>query len=384
MPIESLPPEHVRVSLHHGPLRQASAALAGTQVSRAVDFLRDLSLDDEDSPATRVSAGLDLGRELGLGLGLGLESTTIADRWETLATVAAADLGIARALEPHLDARGIIDEARAANERVPDAAAASSAAWGVFAAEGGTDPLTAIPAGEDQSGLDWVLSGVKPWCSLAGQLDRALVTARTSDGSRLLFAVDLRHPGVTVIDGAWHARGLAEIPSGPVRFDRVPASTLGAPGWYLERPGFAAGGIGVAACWFGGAVGLARTLFASLAASASPSPFAVMHLGAIDQALGDARRALAEAASLVQAGTLTSAAGAILARQVRGTVVRACETTIERTGHALGPAPLALDAAHAKRVADLQLYIRQYHAERDEAGLGEALLADAVEGRMPW
>lgn len=360
-----------RVSLTADSLPPASESHAGPGVSRALGFLRETSAE---TPAERVAAALELGRLLGS------EPAALTDRWETLATVAAADLAMARALEPHLDARGIFDEARAAGERVPDTAATSSSTWGVFAAEGGAGPLVASPAVDGS----WELSGEKPWCSLAGVLDRALITARISDGNRLLFAVDLHHPGVTIVDGAWHARGLSEIPSGPVRFDSVPAAEVGAPGWYLERPGFAAGGIGVAGCWFGGAVAIARTLFAALASASTPSPFALMHLGAIDQALGDARRALGEAAGLVSGGALTSDQGAILARRVRGTVVRACETVIERAGHALGPAPLALDADHAKRVADLQLYIRQYHAEKDEAGLGESLLASAAEGRMPW
>ena len=39
-------------------------------------------------------------------------------------------------------------------------------------------------------------------------------------------------------------------------------------------------------------------------------------------------------------------------------------------GHALGPAPLAFDADHAARVADLEIYLRQHHAERDVAALG--------------
>jgi len=59
-----------------------------------------------------------------------------------------------------------------------------------------------------------------------------------------------------------------------------------------------------------------------------------------------------------------------------------------RAGRALGPAPLALDAAHAKRVADLSLYVRQYHSERDQESLGHALLeaADPREmgGGAPW
>jgi hypothetical protein len=47
----------------------------------------------------------------------------------------------------------------------------------------------------------------------------------------------------------------------------------------------------------------------------------------------------------------------------------------------MGPAPLAMDANHAKRVADLQLYIRQHHGEKDDASLGTAL---AAVGTPPW
>ena len=44
-------------------------------------------------------------------------------------------------------------------------------------------------------------------------------------------------------------------------------------------------------------------------------------------------------------------------------------------GHALGPAPLAFDEEHARRVADLTLYIRQHHGDRDLAALGHAVSA---------
>ena len=293
-------------------------------------------------------------------LGRSAPSST-RDLWETLATLASHDLGVARAVEPHLDAVAILTRA---GRPVPEGR------WGVFAAEGGDDPLTAVEA----SGT-WSLSGTKPWCSLADRLDAALVTATTTDGSRMLFAVDLGQPGVSPLDGTWVARGLTEIPSGPVRFDTAAADPVGEPGWYLSRPGFAWGGIGVAACWFGGAVGIARTVHA--AARERANPFLLEHLGAIDELLGCSRRALAEAADLIDTADPDPR---LLAKRVRATVARACEETLARAGHALGPAPLALDAAHAKRVADLQLYVRQHHAERDVASLGEALAA----GNAPW
>jgi hypothetical protein len=271
-------------------------------------------------------------------------------------------------IEPHLDALAILDQAL-----IRDAAADPARTWGVFAAEGGADPLQAM-----QTAQGWALTGTKPWCSLAGRLSHALVSAHLADGRRGLFAVDLGSPGVTPAPGDWVARGLAEIPSTPLRFDDVAVDPVGDPGWYLSRAGFAWGGIGVAACWFGGAVGVARTVFA---AARDDQPFALMHLGAIDELLETGRRALAEAALHVDGGDAVGAAGSLLAKRVRATIARAAEEILDRAGHALGPAPLALDEQYAKRVADLQLYLRQHHAERDQAGLGRAILAT---GNAPW
>ncbi len=67
--------------------------------------------------------------------------------------------------------------------------------------------------------------------------------------------------------------------------------------------------------------------------------------------------------------------GGILAARVRASIADLVEETIRRAGHALGPAPLSFDAEHARRIADLQLYVRQHHAERDQASLGRAALA---------
>ena len=305
-----------------------------------------------------VADGLELAERMAADLG----RASTRDLWEALATVAATDLGAARAAEPHLDAAGILDEA---GLPLP------SGRYGVFAAEGGGDPLVA-----EEADAGWTLTGTKPWCSLAGSLDRALVTARSPDGARRLFDVGLRSGGVTVDPSAWVARGLTEIPSGPVRFDHVIAVPVGGPGWYLERPGFARGGIGVSACWFGGAVAIGRTVHA--AAAAKTTPILSAHLGAIDVALQDARRALDEAATLID--DRAEIDPSLLAKRVRTSVVDACEEVLLRAGHALGPAPLALDAAHAKRVADLQLYIRQHHAEVDLASLGDDLAAQST----PW
>lgn len=280
--------------------------------------------------------------------------------WKTLAEIAAHDLQLARAIEPHLDAVSIL---RQAGEAAP------VDRYGVYAAEG---PASTLVARRSSDG--WVLTGSKPWCSLAQTLDRALVTAADTGGNRL-FDVDLRHPGVTVTPNTWHAVGLTDIPSGPVDFDAVPARALGAPGWYTERPQFAWGGAGVAACWYGGAVALAEDLRGLLHEN-SPET-ALAHLGAVDEILGAARLALAECAMLADAG----APGRLPAKRARGIVARAADEVIWRSARALGPAPLALDEAHARRVADLDIYVRQHAVDRERASLGAAAIGAES---APW
>jgi alkylation response protein AidB-like acyl-CoA dehydrogenase len=354
------------------PIAPAQVSFTPTQVASTPAGL--LGARDAGQYPRDVAAALELGVLLGAQGALpGVGRTR--ELWETLASIASHDLGAARAIEPHLDALAILDQAPVGE--LPPVAHTVGCTWGVFAAEGSPEPLRAETG---EPGSPWVISGIKPWCSLADRLDAVLVTVTLDDGARALCAVDLHQDGISTDNSAWQARGLTEIPSGPVRFTDVLGYPVGEPGWYLTRPGFSWGGIGVAACWFGGAVGLARTLFAALQRR-EPDPIALMHLGAIDEQLQSARRALAEAADLVDSGDAEGPEGRLLAKRVRATVARACDDIAQRVGHCLGPAPLAQNADHAKRVADLQLYVRQHHAERDEASLGESLMRAEV---APW
>jgi alkylation response protein AidB-like acyl-CoA dehydrogenase len=176
----------------------------------------------EAAPLLSVSDGLRAAQALADLNAFPGEGRT-PDLWSTLATVAAVDLGLARAMEPHLDAAAILHQAA---EQGLLTVTHSGRTWGVFAAEGSGEPLRATRTTDT-----WTLTGTKPWCSLAATLDRALVSATLHDGERALFAVDLRAPGVEVLSGDWHARGLAEIPSGPVRFIGAEALPVGHAGW---------------------------------------------------------------------------------------------------------------------------------------------------------
>ena len=290
--------------------------------------------------------------------------------WEILASTASRSVSAARMLEPHLDALSILRQAGIDLAQHGDAAdldcvsVDADSSWGVFAAESADVRLDAVAAAGG-----WVLRGTKPWCSLAANLSHALVTAFVGESDRRLFAVDLRAAGVRPRHGEWSPRGLPHVVSSPVDFDEVPAVPVGETGWYLARPGFAWGGMSVAACWWGAAQGISDALLAP-ARSERADQLALVHLGRVDAALWAARATLAEAAELVDAGGSGEDRDRILAERVRAVVVDAAVLTLAETDAALGPAPLVTNAGHAARVSDLHLYLRQHHGSRDLARIG--------------
>jgi hypothetical protein len=281
-----------------------------------------------------------------------------AARWFKLADLAAVDVVAGRLAEAHTDAVAILVELGGPPARVGQL-------WGVWAAEAPGHRLSAV-VGETTR-----VDGLKAWCSGAGLCSHALVTASGQDGQRGLFAVDLADPGVTPQPSSWQNPGMADSDTRSVRFADVPATAIGSPGDYLARPGFWHGAIGVAACWLGGARGVAAQLYRNVSEhdGDSADPHAEAHLGAVDASLAAAEAALACAADFVDAEPASSRTE-LVARRVRAAAESAVDQAISRTGRALGPAPLALDADHARRVADLTMYVRQSHAERDLAVLG--------------
>jgi hypothetical protein len=155
-----------------------------------------------------------------------------------------------------------------------------------------------------------------------------------------------------------------------VEFTDIPAEPVGGPGHYTGRPGFAHGGAGVAACWYGGARAVGRTLLAA-AAGREVGPHALAHLGAVDIALRTARAALDAAAAEIDADPDDRRGGGWpRALRVRALVEATATEVMHRVGRALGAGPLSRDEAHSRRVADLTVYLRQHHAERDLAELG--------------
>ncbi|MFL0580725.1 acyl-CoA dehydrogenase family protein [Dietzia sp. 179-F 9C3 NHS] len=283
------------------------------------------------------------------------------ERWAALTAMCAENVSAGRLAEAHADADAILHE-------IEGTRVGEGEFWGVWAAEPPRPVLTARRSRDGDGG--WVLDGVKAWCSGSGVCSHALVTARVDDEPRL-FAVHLRSPGVRPRPGGWAATGMAGTDTTAVEFRDVPARTVGEPTSYLERPGFWHGGIGVAACWLGAGVAVARPLVAR-ATRPDVDDHALAHLGAVDAALGGATWALDAAAREVDdegpdADPVRARHRAVRARAI---VEAAVDETVRRVGRALGAAPLAMDPRHTQAVADATVYIRQFHAERDLAGLG--------------
>lgn len=278
-------------------------------------------------------------------------------RFETLAAVAAESPAVARLYEAHTDARAILTEL---GHEAP-----ADALLGVWASE---------PPGEVVEARGDVLRGAKPYASGARILTHALVSTRTGD-ERALYLVPAAE---WRIEHTWHAIGMGGVDSPTVHLDcrLAPGSRIGEPGAYLARAGFWQGGAGVAACWIGGARGIVRTLAAAVHDGLRfPHPLA--HLGALDASLAAAEALLVATAEAFDDDPLDAAGNARrLALRLRLVGEAVAGEAIERVGRALGPGPLVHDRGHARAVADLALYVRQSHAERDMEALGE--LAEEV------
>lgn len=282
------------------------------------------------------------------------------ERWAAFADLAQEDLSLARLGEGHADALAILAElAGPRPER--------GSRWGVWAANPPGPRLVA-----SREGRAWRLDGTKQYCSGARVCTHVLATAAADDGMRL-FAVGTAD--LQPIAGTWPATGMAGSDTLDVGFPGVTADPVGPPGAYTGRPGFSHGGVGVAACWYGGARAVGRTL-AAAAAKRDLGPHALAHLGAVDIALRTAWSALSHAADEIDADPLdTRDQGAARALRVRALTEAVATEVMNRTGRALGAAPLSHDEAHSRAVADLTVYLRQHHAERDLAALG-ALVAE--------
>lgn len=291
-----------------------------------------------------------------------------ADRWNRLTALARRDLALVKIVEPHHDAHAILTDL--AGPGGPSQQPGSI--WAVWAAE---LPTARLEATRERGG--WRLSGRKAFCSGAHVVTDALVTAATPEGSRLFAVAVGRGIAIDPDAPAWTGAGMSRADTHALIFDAVSATAVGRVGQYVERAGFWHGAIGIAACWYGGALAIGDTLERS---SSRLDSHGRAHLGAVRADLDNLGAVLDHAGQLIDDGYGdTVAAAERLALTVRAFASDVAERVIARTGRALGPGPLAFDAqspGHAARVADLQMFVRQHHAEQDLERLGSLDVPD--------
>ncbi|OBC15128.1 acyl-CoA dehydrogenase [Gordonia sp. 852002-50816_SCH5313054-c] len=294
-------------------------------------------------------------------------------RWGTLRELCHVDIAVGRLVEAHFDADAILHELTGRGTEPGEF-------WGVWAAE---PPVPRVTA-ELRRGGRWLLTGAKPWCSGVLSCDHALITADVLNGGgeRRMFAVELGAEGVRREPADWTNAGMNRTETGTVVLDGVVGRPVGERGAYLDRAGFWHGGIGVAACWVGGTQKVADVLYAKASSAHSGlSDILLMHLGAVEAEIATAVALLDVAACEVDANPSDIAAARRRAFCVRWSVEQRASAVIDRVGRALGPGPLVHDAEHAQAVADLQVYVRQSHADSDLASLGALVVERARAAR---
>ena len=287
-----------------------------------------------------------------------------------LREVARVDLCLARLVEGHADAHRILGQAD--HEPRPGV-------YGVWASRSaGTGArLTEAGAGARLHGEVRFASGVDV-------LDRALVPGWSGEEEHHLVDVDAT--AVTPDRTTWNAGAMDASRSFTVSLD-VPvgaADLVGGRDFYLQRPGFVVGGLGVAAVWAGGAQSVVDLVADGL--SAFPAT-AHQHrrLGRMAQAAWQAGRLVAATAELVDreaaGGGADGGTGIDLAEEIaytRAAAVDSCELVVDEAARVVGPGGLTRNHRLARTLADLALYVRQHHHDSEHERLGARALAEAT------
>lgn len=292
-------------------------------------------------------------------------------RWQMLATIAQRDLSLAKLFESHADARAILHELHQAQHCRP------GQLWAVWCAEPTDKRVHATAIGDADAPV--LLNGTKAWCSGAAHVSHALVSVWDDQHRPRLATVDLDQPSVHVTQDGWCAVGMAATASVDVVFDAARAQWVGGPGAYVERPGFQHGAAGIAACWYGAACAIAERV-RQVVQQRADDPHRLAHLGAIDVALVQARSQLRVAAAEIDANPGSGCDHAV--RRARLAVESAVELLLHRAPRAVGAVPMCKDSRFARMMADLPVFVRQSHAERDLAAHGRAV--SEVEQDTTW
>lgn len=278
-----------------------------------------------------------------------------AKRLESIIDVGRMDLTLAKLAEAHWDAISILSEA----EKKINV----NSIYAVWASEIPGKTLDVCQVDNNH----WTLSGTKMFCSGAGIVSRALITA-----GDMMIDLDLSEtnaPYFEISNSQWKTAAFKDTKTATIFFKNCPFTheeIIGKSQWYVAREGFWPGALGPAACWAGGAIGLVDY------AKTNPrsDSHTLAHLAAMESNTWAMRAILQKAGHEVNCGTSNHHE---LALKVRHLIEQLSTDVLTRFARAYGPYPLACDELIGRRYQELALFLRQNHAERDLEHLGNLI-----------
>lgn len=289
---------------------------------------------------------------------------------EGLLRVGRADIPLGRLVEGHVDALRILAQV--------DAAPSSGARYGVWASRSAGTGLAAVADGDTLR-----LDGTIRFASGAGVIDRALVPVWVDADTHLLL--DLAVDGLPVDRSHWLTSAMRVSQTHTVPVTDLVVSTddvVGAPNFYLGRPEFLPGGVGVAAVWAGG---LCRVLdvTTTMLAGRPVTPAQDVRLGRSRIQLVGALTAVRSAGHRldelqVERATTDAARREVaeVSAEARAVVAYAVVAALTEIRVLAGPAGLAFDPDLGHALDDLGLYVAQLNVDAEATRLGAAIRTD--------
>jgi hypothetical protein len=296
-----------------------------------------------------------------------------ADELAVLRAVAAADAGVARILDGHLNAveRLRVQAPAALRERELPEVAAGRLRAGVWGADPGPGEGTRAALEGDR------ITGVKTFCSGAGGLHRALVLVVEAGGPPLAAWVDLTAPGTVEVDRTWfRGAGMRASASHRVVFHGAPVlALLGGPGALTEQPWFARDAVRTAATWAGAADAAVDDALGHLAARHQTSELEALAAGRLETWRHGLDLWLADAARVLDATPAPAPADAArTAARLRTAVADGARAILDEAERATGSRPPATGATLDRAARDLRLFLLQHRLEPILARAGAAAL----------
>ncbi|MBN8189762.1 MAG: acyl-CoA dehydrogenase [Rhodobacteraceae bacterium] len=295
-----------------------------------------------------------------------------------LRRIGRASQSVGRLAEGHMNALGLVTLYGTVRQQHDHRAAARSGTiFGVWGADG--EPPVRILRDE---GAGLYLTGCKRFASGLGTVSRAVVTAQTSDGPRLVIA-DVTDPARADAE-AWNTSGMRATASGRYDFEGVQAEPLGVAGDYLREPHFEGGVWRYAAVHVGGLEALAEEVRQAVRAQGDEAGEAQLHRVARLASLAHGSRLFVEDAARQVAAPDAGKDAVAVSLAAREAVEAACQEAIALADRALGTR--AFGTGHRVDLVrrDLGLFLRQANLDGKLRSVGQTVCRSVLPVGETW